>query len=119
MFLSKICHTLNCGKKLLFSLLFTSFQHKKILKSHINDFFKINGIQIPKEGEHVTFKNYERKTNLAFTIYAGFESILAVENNGKQNPDKFYTNKYQKNSACNKSFKSSYEKIMFTILLMI
>ena len=52
-------------------------------------------------------------------IYAGFESILAVENNGKQNPDKFYTNKYQKNSACNKSFKSSYEKIMFTILLMI
>ena len=63
-------------------------------------------MQITKEGEHVTFKNYERKTNSAFMIYAGFESILAVENNGKQNPDKFYTNKYQKNSACNKSFKS-------------
>ena len=29
-------------------------------------------------------------------IHAYFESILVLENNGKQNPNKSYTNKYQK-----------------------
>ena len=28
-------------------------------------------------------KNYERKIKLSFMIYAGFESILVPENNGK------------------------------------
>ena len=30
-----------------------------------------------------------------FTIYADFESILMLEDNGKQNPDESYTKKYQ------------------------
>ena len=29
-------------------------------------------------------------------IHAYFESILLLENNGKQNPNESYTNKYQK-----------------------
>ena len=33
-------------------------------------------------------------------IYTGFESILVLEDNGKQNPNEFYTNKYQKHVAC-------------------
>ena len=29
-------------------------------------------------------------------IYADFENILVPEDNGKKNPEEFYTNKYQK-----------------------
>ena len=32
--------------------------------------------------------------------YADFECILVLEDNGKQNPNKSYTNKYQKHVAC-------------------
>ena len=37
-------------------------------------------------------------------IYADFESILVPEDNGKQNPNESYTNKYQKHVACSKEF---------------
>ena len=53
-------HTLHSGKK----------YRKKILKSHINNCFKINSkqmIQMPKEGEQVKFKNMKKKNNI--TIY--------------------------------------------------
>ena len=33
-------------------------------------------------------------------IYADFESILVPEDNGKQNPNEYYTNNYQKYAAC-------------------
>ena len=33
-------------------------------------------------------------------IYADFESVLVPENNGKQNPNESYTNKYQKHVGC-------------------
>ena len=38
-----------------------------------------------KKGEYVKFKNYGRKIKSPFIIYAGFESILVSEDNGKQN----------------------------------
>ena len=38
-------------------------------------------------------------------IYADFESILVPENNGKQNPNESYNNKYQKCVACNYGYK--------------
>ena len=38
-------------------------------------------------------------------IYADFESILAPDNNGKQNLNKSYPNKYQKHVACSYSYK--------------
>ena len=34
-----------------------------------------------------------------FIICADFESILVIKNNGKQNPEEPYTNKYQKHIA--------------------
>ena len=52
-----------------------------------------------KTGEYVKFRNYERKIKSLFIIYASCESILVLENNGKQNPEEFYTNKYQKHIA--------------------
>ena len=38
-------------------------------------------------------------------IYTDFESILVSEDNGKQNPNGSYTNKYQKIVACNYGYK--------------
>ena len=38
---------------------------------------------MPKKGEHVKFKNFERKIKWSFMIYADFESILVPEDNGK------------------------------------
>ena len=38
-------------------------------------------------------------------IYADFESILVPGDNGKQNPDESYTNKYQKHVACCYDYK--------------
>ena len=34
---------------------------------------------MPKKGEHVKCKNYERKIKLTFIIYADFENILVPE----------------------------------------
>ena len=47
-------------------------------------------IIMPKKGEYVKFKNYERKINSPSIIYADFESILVLEDNGKQNPEESY-----------------------------
>ena len=69
------------------------------MKCHIKDCFKINDkqrIKIPKQGEYVTLKNYERKIKSPLMINANFESILVPEDNQKQNPNGSYTNKYQK-----------------------
>ena len=33
-------------------------------------------------------------------IYADFESILVPKDNGNQNPEEFYMNKYQKHVTC-------------------
>ena len=58
-----------------------------------------------KKGECFKFKNYERKIKSPFRIYADFESILVPESNGKQTPEEFYTNKYQKDIACSYGYE--------------
>ena len=47
----------------------------------------------------------KEKFKSPFIIYTDFESILGPENKRKQNPDKTYTNKYQKHIACSYSCK--------------
>ena len=54
---------------------------------------------MPKKGESVKLKNYERKIKSLFIIYADFESILVQENDRKQHREESYTNKYQKHIA--------------------
>ena len=63
---------------------------------------------MPKEGGYVRVKNYERKIKSPFMIYADFVNILVSEDHGKQNPDEYYTNKYQKYVACSYSCKLIY-----------
>ena len=51
------------------------FSPEEILNHQIKDCFKINGkqrINIPKKGEYVRFKNYERKMKYPIMIYANF-----------------------------------------------
>ena len=60
---------------------------------------------MPKKGEHIKFKIYGRKIKSPFMIYADLESILVPEDNGKQNPNESYTNKYQKHVACSYGYK--------------
>ena len=60
---------------------------------------------MPKKGECVKFKNYERKIKSPFMSCSDFESILVPGDNGKQNPKEYYTNKYQKDVACSYGYK--------------
>ena len=81
---------------------------EEILKGHIKYCFKVNSKQriiMPKKSEYVKLKNAERKIKSPFMIYADFESILVSEDNGKQNRNEFYTNKYQKHVACSYGYK--------------
>ena len=49
-------------------------------------------------------------------IFANFKSNLVLENNGKQNPDLYYRNKYWKHVACSYDymlvcvFKSNFDE---------
>ena len=67
-----------------------------------------------KKGEYVEFKNFERKIKSSFMIYADFESILVPDDNGKQNPNESYTNKYQKHVACRYVYKLVYTDNKFS-----
>ena len=90
-------HTLHRRKKDYSRYILPAVSTEEILKFHIKDNFKINGkqkIMMPKKSEYVRFKNYERKIKSPFIIYAGFESILVIENNRKLNPEESYTQKY-------------------------
>ena len=60
---------------------------------------------MPKKGEYVKFKKFERKLKLPLMVYADFESILVPEDNRKQNPNESYTNKYKKHVACSYGYK--------------
>ena len=101
-------HTLHCGKKHFCCYCLQASSTEEISKCHIKDCFTKDGKQkavMPKKGKYVKFKNYERKIKSPFIIYTDFEIFLVPEDNGKQNPEKAYTNKYQKYIACSYGFK--------------
>ena len=50
-------------------------------------------------------KILKKNNKKTFMIYADFESILVPEDNGKQNSNESYTNKYQKHVACSYGYK--------------
>ena len=98
-------HSLHRGRKYFCCYCSHAFITEEILKRLIEDCFKINGkqkIKMPNKGEYVKFKNFERKINSPSMIY---ESIPVPEDNGKQNPNESYTNKYQKHVACSYGYK--------------
>ena len=101
-------HTLHRRRKYSFRYCLQAFRTAEKLKCHIKDCFKINSeqtIKIPKKGESIKFKNFGRKIKSPFMIYGDFESILFAEDNGNQNSNELYTNKYQKDVACSYGYK--------------
>ena len=48
----------------------------------------------------LNLKILKRKLKSSFMIYANFENIVESKNNGEQNPDETYTNKYKRHVAC-------------------
>ena len=96
-------HTIHRGGKHFCCYCLQAFSTEEILKRRIKDCFKINGKQriiMSKKDEYLKFKNYERKIKSSFIIYANAERILVPEDNGKQNPEGSYTNRYQKHITC-------------------
>ena len=101
-------HILHRGRKHFCRYCLHASVTEEILKRHIKDCFKINGKQriiIPKKSEYVKFKSFERKMKSSFMIYADFDRVLAPEDNGKQNPNESYTNKYEKHVVCSSGYK--------------
>ena len=77
-------------KNIFVAILLQYFTTAQILERHINDCFEVTGkqmVKMAKKGEIVKFKNCTRKIKPPFIDIADFESILILENNGKQNPD--------------------------------
>ena len=50
-------------------------------------------------------KSHSQSQKSPFMIYADFESILVPEDNGKQNPNEFYRNKFETHVACCYGYK--------------
>ena len=73
-------HIIHHGRKYFCQYCLQVFSIEDILKSHTKDCFKINGekktIIMPKKGEYIKFKNYERKIKSPFVIHADLESTL-------------------------------------------
>ena len=63
---------------------------------------------MPKNGECVKYKNFERikkSIKSLFMIYSDFESILVPEDNERQNQEESYTSKYKNNITCSYGYK--------------
>ena len=95
-----------------------SLRAAQILNRHVSDYFKINGkqmIKMTKKVEAVKFKNYTSKIKSLFQIYGDLEIILILvpENNGKQNTDESYMNKYQNHVGCSFGYNIVYAEYHF------
>ena len=66
-----------------------------------------DGIQAGNH-KYLRLKNYERKINSLFNIYANFESILVLGDNEKQSSQKYTRNKYQNHVVWSYSYKLVY-----------
>ena len=104
-------HVLHRGRKHFYHCCLPTLSTKEILKRHIKDCFKINGKQrflMYKKGKYGKSRNYERKIKSTFMIYTDFEFILVPEDNGKQNPQEPYANKFRKCNARSYDYKLGY-----------
>ena len=67
--------------------------HKEICKS--NEF-----IQMPEEETFIEFENHIRSQKMPFVIYADFESLVEPISGCQPNPEKCFTNQFQKHKPC-------------------
>ena len=55
-------------------------------------------IEVPKPGETITFQNYKKLMRVPFVMYADFEAATEKIDSATPNPEKSYTEKYQKHT---------------------
>ena len=55
-------------------------------------------IEVPKRGEKITFKNHKKSMRVPFVIYADFAAITEKIDSATPNPEKSFTEKYQKHT---------------------
>ena len=83
------------------------FSSADIPEKHKKDCIIVNGkqaINMPKEGEKVQFKNYHKKLDVPFVIYADFEAIVEKIHGVKNNSGSSYTDAYQKHKDCSYAY---------------
>ena len=93
-------HKLHREKKHFCHYRLQAFRTAEKLKCHIKHCFKLMINKLLRCLRRVNILNLKN--------FADFKSILAPENNGKQNPTESYTNKYQKYAACSYAYKLVY-----------
>ena len=75
-----------------------AFSSKEFLTKHKENCLSINGIQgiqVPKKGSKVEFKDHHRQMPVPFVIYADFAAINEKVSGCQSNEEKSYTDKYQ------------------------
>ena len=75
-----------------------TFKTEKSLASH-HEYCKSHEaikIELPDKGWKISFKNHNRSMRVPFIVYADFESFTPQLSTGQPNPDKSYSNRYQK-----------------------
>ena len=55
-------------------------------------------IEVPKPGEIIEFKNHKKSLRVPFVIYADFEAVTEKIDSASPNPEKSFTEKYQKHT---------------------
>ena len=55
-------------------------------------------IEVPKPGETISFKNFKKSMRVPFVIYADFEAVTEKIDSATPNPEKSFTEKYQKHT---------------------
>ena len=55
-------------------------------------------IEVPKPGEIIEFQNFKKSMRVAFVIYADFEAVTEKIDSATPNPEKSFTEKYQKHT---------------------
>ena len=76
------------------------FSTPEMLNEHI-EVCKENSackIEVPKPGETIEFKNSKKSMRVPFVIYADFEAVTEKIDSATPNPEKSYTEKYQKHT---------------------
>ena len=67
--------------------------HKEICNSH-------EFIEMPENETFIQFKNHIRSQKMPFVIYADFECLVELISGCQPNPEKCFTNQFQKHKPC-------------------
>ena len=84
------------------------FSREDVLTEHIPNCIAINGeqaIKMPKEGDEVHFRNFQKQQAAPFVIYADFEAILEKVDSCQPSDKKSYTEAHQKHTDCGYGYK--------------